>query len=170
VRPLVIRLHDGAAATLTCRVCGYCFETLARSNRTRCGRCRSSVRVSLNVRDANGCDAKQAPDALLLLLSCGHVSIFFDEGVRTSKVDRWYWTCDECRAQEQEPSRSWPRLPLTRWSRWRRSSYSRSSIVQLSRRRLRKRPFAPPFTVLFGAAALSTPARVDRGLRALVLG
>lgn len=38
----------------------------------------------------------------MLLLSCGHVSIFFDEAVPATEVDRWRWTCDQCEAEDQE--------------------------------------------------------------------
>ena len=42
---------------------------------------------------------------LLLLLSCGHASIHCDEGVPTSKVDQWLWTCIECQAEDQKAVR-----------------------------------------------------------------
>jgi hypothetical protein len=39
---------------------------------------------------------------LVLLLSCGHVSLHPDEGVQASEADEWLWTCIGCEAEEQE--------------------------------------------------------------------
>jgi len=39
---------------------------------------------------------------LLLLLSCGHVSLHLGENVPASKANEWLWTCIECEAEEQE--------------------------------------------------------------------
>lgn len=42
---------------------------------------------------------------LLLLLSCGHVSIHMEEGVPANEADQWLWTCIECEAEGQEAIR-----------------------------------------------------------------
>lgn len=42
---------------------------------------------------------------LLLLLSCGHVSMHWDAGIPASEADEWLWTCIECEAEEQEAIR-----------------------------------------------------------------
>ena len=82
-------------ATITCPHCDNRFETSARSGRTRCGNCRKAVTVP----------KERAPEVLVLLLSCGHVSMHFDEGVPPSDAEEWLWTCIECEAEEQEAVR-----------------------------------------------------------------
>jgi hypothetical protein len=42
---------------------------------------------------------------LLLLLSCGHVSIHMEEGVPANEADQRLWTCIECEAEGQEAIR-----------------------------------------------------------------
>jgi hypothetical protein len=63
-----------------------------RHTRRVCGSCRNAVTVP----------KEPAPEVLLLLLSCGHVSMYFDEGVPASEADQWLWTCIECEAEEQQ--------------------------------------------------------------------
>jgi hypothetical protein len=64
---------------MTCSHWDNRFETSARSGRTRCGNCRRPVTVPKEL----------APEVLVLLLSCGHVSLHPDEGVQASEADEW---------------------------------------------------------------------------------
>jgi hypothetical protein len=41
----------------------------------------------------------------VLLLSCGHVSMHWDEGVLVREDDQWLWTCIESEAEGQEAIR-----------------------------------------------------------------
>jgi DNA-directed RNA polymerase subunit RPC12/RpoP len=101
----------GSMSRLTCSACGYRFETVAKSNRTRCGQCRSVVKVPLDVRRANGYVSGRRrasePVAVVLVLqfACGHVDAFFDEGIRPSEVRNYLWACEECGADDQESNR-----------------------------------------------------------------
>ena len=98
-------LHAVSMSAITCPSCGYQFETMALSNRTRCGKCRTVVKVPLEVRRANGYVSgreRRPPKVLVLLLACGHPWPFVDEGIHASEVNGYLWHCDECGASDQE--------------------------------------------------------------------
>lgn len=71
---------------IRCGACGHRFETAAKSNRTRCPACRSTVAVPAGVRRENGWDGATAAGRNgasaggehrlgLVLLDCGHPEV-----------------------------------------------------------------------------------------------
>ena len=110
----------GAMAPVTCSNCSHTFETKARSERTRCGRCSSVVRVPAEVRRANGwsgADAAREHTLALLLLECGHAEALVIHPGKSviSEARGYYWTCPDTGA-DVEAARVITQLSETEWN------------------------------------------------------
>jgi hypothetical protein len=64
----------GAVTTITCKRCGFSFETEATTN-TRCRRCRGVVRVPAAARSPSGSGSRREHTLGVILLSCGHPAV-----------------------------------------------------------------------------------------------
>jgi len=113
-------------APVTCSNCSNTFETAARSNRTRCGACRSVVRVPVEVRRANGwsgahassgAEPKREHTVALLLLECGHAEMVIVHPGRSvrSEAFSYSWTCPDTGA-DVEAARVIAQLSETEWN------------------------------------------------------
>jgi len=107
-------------AMITCSNCSNTFETTARSERTRCGRCRSVVRVPIDVRSTNGwsrADPAREQTMALLLLECGHAEALVIHPGKSviSEARGYYWTCPDTGA-DVEAARVIAQLSETEWN------------------------------------------------------
>jgi DNA-directed RNA polymerase subunit RPC12/RpoP len=89
----------GAVTTITCKRCGFSFETEATTN-TRCRRCKTVVRVSVAARNPNGpgCASSTRERTLgVVLFSCGHPAVVVVHPGRSiaATLKRYDWECPD---------------------------------------------------------------------------
>jgi hypothetical protein len=86
----------GAVTTITCKRCGFSFETEATTN-SRCRRCKTVVRVPAAVRNPNGSDSGREHTLGVVLLSCGHPAVVVIHPGRsiTATTKRYDWECPD---------------------------------------------------------------------------
>lgn len=85
--------------TITCKRCGFSFETEAMTN-TRCRRCRTVVRVPAAARNPNGSGSRREHTFGVVLLSCGHPAVVVIHPGRSiaATLKRYDWECPDTRA------------------------------------------------------------------------
>ena len=89
----------GAVTTITCKRCGFSFETEATTN-TRCRSCRAVVRVSASARNPNGSvhvGSKGEHTFGVVLLSCGHPAVVVIHPGRSiaATLKQYSWECPD---------------------------------------------------------------------------
>src|ERR1700691_1640329 len=95
--------------TITCKRCGLSFETEATSN-TRCRSFRTvGTRASCcqereGLWGAGAATRGKEPAAMVLVsaLDRGHVSGYFEEGIRAAEADDYLGVCEECGSTDRE--------------------------------------------------------------------
>ena len=92
----------GAVTTITCKRCGFSFETEAMTN-TRCRRCRTVVRVPAAARNPKGSGhlgSTREHTFGVVLLSCGHPAVVVIHPGRSiaATLKRYDWECPDTRA------------------------------------------------------------------------
>lgn len=85
--------------TITCKRCGFSFETEATTN-TRCRRCKTVVRVPAAARnpDGPGCASSAREHTLaVVLLSCGHPAVVIIHPGKSvaATLERYEWECPD---------------------------------------------------------------------------
>ena len=86
-------------ATITCPRCGYRFQTAARTN-TRCGRCKTVVRVPAAARSTSGsavAGSRGEHGFGIVLLSCGHPAVVVVHPGKSvaATLKRYDWECPD---------------------------------------------------------------------------
>jgi len=89
----------GAVTTITCKRCGFSFETEATTN-TRCRRCKTVVRVPAAARSTNGsggAGSKGEHTIGVVLLGCGHPAVVVIHPGRSiaGTIKRYEWECPD---------------------------------------------------------------------------
>jgi DNA-directed RNA polymerase subunit RPC12/RpoP len=86
----------GAVTTITCKRCGFSFETEATTN-TRCRRCRAVVRVRTAARNPSGSGSRREHNLGVVLLGCGHPAVVVVHPGKSiaATLKRYDWECPD---------------------------------------------------------------------------